>query len=58
MMRDFESKDGIMQIGGVSTVEIADKYGTPVYVTDEQIVRENYRRVYNAFSKYMDTEIH
>ena len=58
MMRDFEAKDGIMQIGGVSAVEIADRYGTPVYVTDEQIVRENYRRVYNAFSKYMDTEVH
>ena len=58
MMRDFESKNGIMQIGGASAVEIADRFGTPVYVTDENIVRENYRRVYNAFSKYMETEIH
>ena len=58
MMRDFESKDGVMLIGGVSAVEIADRYGTPVYVTEEQRVRENYRRVYDAFSRYMDTEVH
>ncbi len=58
MMRDFEGKDGIMQFGGMSTVEIAERFGTPVYVTDEQIVRENYRRVYEAFSHFMDTEIH
>lgn len=58
MMRDFEGKDGVMQFGGMSTVEIAERFGTPVYVTDEQIVRENYRRVYEAFSRFMDTEIH
>ena len=58
MMRDFEGKDGIMQIGGMSAVEIADRFGTPVYVTDERILRDNYRRVYGAFSKYMETEIH
>ena len=58
MMRDFEGKDGVMQFGGMSAVEIAERFGTPVYVTDEQIVRENYRRVYEAFSRFMDTEIH
>jgi diaminopimelate decarboxylase len=58
MMRDFEAKDGIMQFGGMSTVDIAKKFGTPVYVTDEQILRGNYRRVHDAFSKCMDTEIH
>ncbi len=58
MMRDFEGKDGIMQFGGMSAVEIAERFGTPIYVTDEQIVRENYRRVYEAFSRFMKTEIH
>ena len=58
MMRDFEGKDGIMQFGGMSAVEIAERFGTPIYVTDEQIVRENYRRVYEAFSRFMATEIH
>ncbi len=58
MMRDFEGKDGVMQFGGMSAVEIAERFGTPVYVTDEQILRENYRRVYEAFSRFMETEIH
>lgn len=58
MIRDFESENGIMMIGGISAVEIANKYGTPVYVTDEQIVRKNYRKIYNAFSKHMETEVH
>lgn len=58
MMRDFPAKDGIMMIGGVSAVDIAREFGTPVYVTDEARVRENYRNIYGAFSRYMDTKIH
>ena len=58
MMREFEGKDGVMMIGGKSAVEIADEFGTPVYVTDEQRLRDNYRRIYNAFAQYMDTRIH
>lgn len=58
MMRDFDGKDGVMQFGGMSAVDIVNEFGTPVYVTDEQRLRENYRNVYGAFSKYMDTEVH
>ena len=58
MFREFPSKDGVMYIGGKSAVEIADEFGTPVYVTDEQRVRENYRRIYGAFSRFMDTRVH
>lgn len=57
-MRDFNSEDGVLCIGGMKATEIADRFGTPCYVTDEQRVRENYRNVYEAFSRYMDTEIH
>lgn len=58
MMREFESRDGTMIIGGKSAVEIADEFGTPVYVIDEARVRENYRNIYGAFSRFMDTKIH
>ena len=58
MMREFETKDGNMMIGGVSAPEIAREFGTPVYVVDEARIRENYRKVYEAYSKYMDTRIH
>ena len=58
MMREFESRDGVMMIGGKSAVEIAEEFGTPVYVIDEARVRENYRNIYGAFSRFMDTKIH
>ena len=58
MMREFESKDGVMMIGGKSAVEIAEEFGTPVYVIDEARVRENYRNIYGAFSRFMDAKIH
>jgi len=31
--------------------EIADKFGTPVYVYDEEKIRRNYREFYDAFKK-------
>ncbi|MGN1044905.1 MAG: diaminopimelate decarboxylase [Candidatus Methanomethylophilaceae archaeon] len=57
-MRDYENDNGTMMFGGMSAVDIADRFGTPVYVTDEQILRQNYRSIYGAFAKYMPTEIH
>ena len=57
-MREFEGKDGMMYIGGVPVGDIADEFGTPVYVTDEARLRENYRNIRDAFSRYMDTRIH
>lgn len=56
-MRKFESIDGQMMIGGVKAVDIARKYGTPVYVTDETRLRENYRNIFQAFDQRMPTRI-
>ncbi|OPY31229.1 MAG: Diaminopimelate decarboxylase [Methanomassiliicoccales archaeon PtaU1.Bin124] len=56
-MRNFESINGQMTIGGVKAVDIARKYGTPVYVTDEARLRENYRNVSAAFNSRMPTRI-
>ncbi len=41
-----------IMIGGVSAAELAKMYGTPLYVYDEQKIRENYRRAYRAFAKH------
>lgn len=57
-MRDYESNNGVMMFGGMPVTEIAEEYGTPVYVTDEQRLRENYRNIYGAFSRFMNTRIH
>ncbi len=57
-MRQFESLDSQMPIGGMSATEIARRFGTPVYVTDERALRDNYRRISRAFSTQMPTRIH
>lgn len=37
-------------IGGVGALELVRKYGTPLYVYDEGIMRAQYSRLWNAFS--------
>ncbi len=39
-------------IGKSDTVDLAKKYGTPLYVLDEDMVRENCRAYKNAIDKY------
>lgn len=41
--------DGDVCVGGVSLTEAADRFGTPVYVLDEQEVRERCRTYRTAF---------
>lgn len=41
---------GHLVVGGADAVKLAKRFGTPLYVVDEQRVRENYRRFYKAFS--------
>lgn len=57
-MRKFPVVDEQMIIGGEMAVDLAERYGTPVYVTDERRLRENYRRIHEAFNKHMPTRIH
>lgn len=45
-------KNNILYFGGRSTVELAEKYGTPVYVMDEQTIRNNCRKYTVAMKKY------
>ena len=45
---------GHLSIGGADTVELAKEYGTPLYVMDEQLIRENLRRFHDSMNKYYD----
>ncbi|MDI6724509.1 MAG: diaminopimelate decarboxylase [Methanobacterium sp.] len=58
---DFDIKTnekGNLSIGGSDAVELSQKYDTPLYVIDEERIRDNYRRVYGAFSsQYNDFKI-
>lgn len=42
-------ENGHLIIGGVDVVAMAEKFGTPLYVTDESRLRANYQRFQSAF---------
>lgn len=46
------NEKGHLTLGGVDTVELANKYGTPLYVLDENDIRNNCRQFKDAFDKY------
>jgi diaminopimelate decarboxylase len=46
------NKAGHLTIGGMDTVEIAKKYGTPLYVMDEDLIRKYCRMYQDALDKY------
>ena len=48
----MEIRNGQIYIGGVSVKELADQYGTPTYVYDEEKIRSNFRKVRQTFEKY------
>ncbi|WP_249871911.1 diaminopimelate decarboxylase [Oceanobacillus saliphilus] len=43
--------NGHLEIGGVDTVELAKKYGTPLYVYDVSMIRQNARTFVSSFSE-------
>ena len=42
--------EGHLTVGGIDTVELAHEYGTPLYVMDEDLIREHCR----SFKQSMD----
>ncbi|MBS4173332.1 diaminopimelate decarboxylase [Bacillus sp. FJAT-49736] len=42
---------GHLEIGGVDTMELVEKYGTPLYVYDVELIRERARGFKNTFEK-------
>jgi diaminopimelate decarboxylase len=45
----LEKRNGHLTIAGIDTVDLAEQYGTPLYVTNEQRIRDNFRRYKQAF---------
>ena len=46
------NEKGNLTIAGLDTVELAQKFGTPLYVFDEDSIRENCRAFKDAFDKF------
>lgn len=47
----MENVNGELYIDGVSAIKLVEEFGTPLYVISEKRIRENYRRLFNAFHK-------
>ena len=45
------NKDGHLEIGGIDSTHLAEKYGTPLYVYDVQMIRDNCRAFVGTFKK-------
>lgn len=48
------NEKGHLTIGGCDTVELAQKYGTPLYVIDENTIRNTCRSYVESFKKFYD----
>lgn len=49
--KPLENRKGKLYFDGVSAIEIAEKFDTPLYVISESRIRENYRRLYEALTR-------
>ena len=60
LIRDpLENRNGILYFDGVSTSDLAEKFDTPLYVTSERRIRDNYKRLHDALvSNYQKTRIY
>jgi diaminopimelate decarboxylase len=56
--KGLEYKEEILYFAEKNTLDIAEKYGTPLYVIDEQLIRERYRSLKNVLSReYKNNQI-
>ena len=46
------NQKGHLTAGGIDTVELAKKYGTPLYVMDEQLIRKSCRSFKSSIDKF------
>jgi len=57
--KDLEYQDGILNMASVNTVDIAKKYGTPIYVINEDLIRKRYKELKKILdSVYKNNQIH
>ncbi|MFX1567129.1 MAG: diaminopimelate decarboxylase [Promethearchaeota archaeon] len=43
--KDLEYRDGELFFASMNTLEIAEKFGTPIYVMNEQLIRKRYKEL-------------
>ncbi len=48
--KDLEYRDGILYFVNMNTIEIAEKFRTPIYIINEQMIRKRYRELKNKLN--------
>jgi diaminopimelate decarboxylase len=51
LQKPLENRSGKLYFDGVSALELADAFDTPLYVVSENRIRDNYRRLRNALTR-------
>lgn len=57
--KGLEYRNDVLYFAGMNTLDIAEEYGTPIYVINEQMIRERYRKLKKFLnSEYKKNQIH
>ena len=54
-LKDLEYKDNVLHSGQNSLASLADKYGTPLYVTNEDVIRKRYQALKLSLGKVVES---
>ena len=58
-VKELENREGILYFEGCSVLELIEKFGSPLYVYSESRIRENYRRLLEAYRReYQNFQIY
>ena len=57
--KGLEYRDGILHFADMNTIEIAKKFGTPIYIISEELIRSRYNKLKAILdSEYKNNSIH
>ena len=57
--KGLDYRNGILHIANMNTIELAEQFGTPVYITNEQLIRKRYRVLKDLLdANYKNNQIH
>jgi diaminopimelate decarboxylase len=52
LLRNFETRDGVLCMGGLAVTKIAGEHGTPLFIYDGDLLRARYEAVRAAFPSF------
>jgi diaminopimelate decarboxylase len=57
--KDLDYRNGVLYFADKNTIDIATQYGTPLYITNEQMIRKRYRMLKELLdAEYKSNQIH